>query len=78
MREDPHIQTKKAPIHEATENGQLGILRLFVNHDITSVMAKDGNDLTALNIALRQKVKPCASMCLKYCSGSSLLIPYTS
>lgn len=64
MREDPHIQTKKAPIHEATENGQLGILRLFVNHDITSVMAKDGNDLTALNIALRQKVKPCASFLL--------------
>lgn len=59
-----HIETKKAPIHEATENGQLGVVRLFVNHDITVVMAKDGGDLNALNIALRKKQKPCASFLL--------------
>ncbi|XP_033748019.1 protein ANKUB1-like [Pecten maximus] len=62
--EKSHIETKKAPIHEATENGQLGVVRLFVNHDITVVMAKDGNDLNALNIALRKKQKPCASFLL--------------
>ncbi|VDI62269.1 Hypothetical predicted protein [Mytilus galloprovincialis] len=64
MRKEPHIETKKAPVHEATENNQLGVLRLMVNHDITCVMAKNGNDLAPLNIALRQKVKPCASFLL--------------
>ncbi|XP_052075668.1 uncharacterized protein LOC127713091 [Mytilus californianus] len=64
MRMEPHIETKKAPVHEATENNQLGVLRLMVNHDITCVMAKNGNDLAPLNIALRQKVKPCASFLL--------------
>jgi hypothetical protein len=59
-----HIETKKAPIHEATEQGQLNVLRLIVNHDITSVMARDGNDLCALNIALRRSKKPCASFLL--------------
>ncbi|XP_048751930.1 uncharacterized protein LOC125663665 [Ostrea edulis] len=59
-----HIETKKAPIHEATEQGQLIVLRLIVNHDITSVMARDGNDLCALNIALRRSKKPCASFLL--------------
>ncbi|KAK3084830.1 hypothetical protein FSP39_019824 [Pinctada imbricata] len=56
-----HIETKKCAIHEATEQGQLNCLRLFVNHDITTVMAKDGHELTALNIALRRGKKPCAS-----------------
>lgn len=64
VRMEPHIDTKKAPVHVATESGQLGVLRLIVNHDITSCMAKNGYDLTALNIALRQKVKPCASFLL--------------
>ena len=59
-----HIETKKAPIHEATEQGQLNVLRLIVNHDITSVMARDGHDLCALNIALRRSKKPCASFLL--------------
>ena len=59
-----HIETKKCAIHEATEQGQLNCLRLFVNHDITTVMAKDGHDLAALNIALRRQKKPCASFLL--------------
>lgn len=59
-----HIQTFKCPIHEAVENGQLAIVRLFVNQDITVVMAKDGNSLNALNIALRKKQKACATFLL--------------
>ncbi|XP_071116073.1 uncharacterized protein [Haliotis cracherodii] len=59
-----HIESLKSPVHEATEMGQLGALRMFVNHDITCLMAKDGNGLAPLNIALRKKVKNCASFIL--------------
>ena len=61
---ESHIETYKAPVHQATEMGQLGILRLFVNHDITCLLAKDGNGLAPLNLALRRKIKPCASFLL--------------
>jgi hypothetical protein len=40
------------------------VCRLFVNMDITVITAKDGNDLAPLNIALRKKVKNCASFLL--------------
>ncbi|XP_041348254.1 protein ANKUB1-like [Gigantopelta aegis] len=61
---ESHIETYKAPMHQATEMGQLGILRLFVNHDVTCLLAKDGNGLAAINLALRKKIKPCASFLL--------------
>ncbi|ELU15121.1 hypothetical protein CAPTEDRAFT_53190, partial [Capitella teleta] len=59
-----HIDAKKTPIHEAAESGQIGVLRSFVHHNVCTVMAKDGNDLNPLNIALRKKQKPCASFLL--------------
>lgn len=59
-----HIDCRKCPVHVATENGHLGVLRLFVNNDITCLMAKDGFGLTALNISLRKKKKNCASYIL--------------
>ncbi|XP_055957988.1 uncharacterized protein LOC126824151 [Patella vulgata] len=55
-----HIDSLKAPVHVATEMGNLGVLRLFVNHDITCLMAKDGRGLMPMNIALRQHIKNCA------------------
>ncbi|XP_012940860.1 uncharacterized protein LOC101845019 [Aplysia californica] len=63
-KEDGHIDSLKCPVHEATLNGQLGVLRLFVNHDITCLKAKDGFDLEPLNIALRKQIKNCASFLL--------------
>ncbi|XP_064620330.1 uncharacterized protein LOC135483395 isoform X2 [Lineus longissimus] len=59
-----HIDSLKCPVHEAVESGQLGVLRTFVHHNICTVMAKDGNGLRPLNIALRNRVKPCASFLL--------------
>jgi hypothetical protein len=59
-----HIDSHKCPVHEAVEAGQLGVLRIFVHHNICAVMAKDGNGLRPLNIALRNRVKPCASFLL--------------
>ncbi|XP_076452576.1 uncharacterized protein LOC143288160 [Babylonia areolata] len=59
-----HLESHKAPIHQAVEMGQLGVLRVFVNNDITVVMAKDGEGLAPLNIALRKKIKNCASFLL--------------
>jgi len=38
--------------------------RLFVNTDITVITVKDVYDLAHLNIALRKKVKNCASFLL--------------
>ena len=69
-----HIENKKSPIHEAAECGQLGVLRAFVNHNIASALAKDGNGLTPLNITLRKKRKSCASFLLtkQWCK-----MPYT-
>ncbi|KAL8581202.1 hypothetical protein ACOMHN_038303 [Nucella lapillus] len=55
-----HVEIHKAPVHQVVEMGQLGVLRLFVNNDITVVTAKDGDGLRPLNIALRKKVKNCA------------------
>ncbi len=62
--DDAHIDSLKAPVHEASEMGQLGVLRSFVHHNVCNVLAKDGNQLTPLNIALRKKQKPCASFLL--------------
>ena len=59
-----HIDSKKCPVHEASETGQLGILRSFVHNNICNALAKDGNGLTPLNIALRRRQKPCASFLL--------------
>lgn len=62
--EESHIDTLKAAIHESAETGQLNVLRSFVHHSVTSVLAKDGNGLTALNISLRMKQRHCASFLL--------------
>ena len=59
-----HIDSMKAPVHEATEAGQLGVLRSFVHNNVCNVLAKDGNGLTPLNISLRCRQKPCASFLL--------------
>lgn len=63
-KDQSHIETKRSSVHEAAEFGQLGVLRLFVNTDITCSMARDGHNLTPLNLALRNKQKPCASFLL--------------
>lgn len=63
-KEQSHIETNRSPVHEAAEFGQLGVLRLFVNADITCSMARDGHNLTPLNLALRNKQRPCASFLL--------------
>lgn len=62
--EQSHIETLRSAVHEAAEFGQLGVLRLFVNADITCSMARDGHSLTPLNLALRNKQRPCASFLL--------------
>ena len=59
-----HIDALKTPVHVAAEQGQQGVLRSFVHNSVCSVLAKDGNGLTPLNIALRNKQKPCASFLL--------------
>ncbi|XP_074640258.1 uncharacterized protein LOC141898315 [Tubulanus polymorphus] len=59
-----HVDSFKCPVHEATENGQLGVLRAFVHNNVCTVMTKDGNGLRPLNIALRQKHKHCAQFLL--------------
>ena len=63
-REQSHIETLRTSVHEAAEFGQLGVLRLFVNADITCSMARDGHNLTPLNVSLRKKQRPCASFLL--------------
>ena len=52
-----HVDALKTPIHEASESGQLGVLRTFVNNNISTVLARDGYGLTPLNIALRRRQK---------------------
>ena len=59
-----HIDSLKTPIHESAESGQLGVLRTFVNHNVCTCLARDGNDLTPLNLALRNQQRPCASFLL--------------
>lgn len=63
-KDQSHIETMRSAVHEAAEFGQLGVLRLFVNTDITCSMARDGHNLTPLNLALRNKQRPCASFLL--------------
>ena len=77
--ESLHIDAQKAPVHEAAEAGSLSVLRSFVHNNVCNVLAKDGNDLTPLNLALRKKQKPCASFLLtkqwskiSYCKKDSL------
>ncbi|XP_070571807.1 protein ANKUB1-like [Ptychodera flava] len=55
-----HIDSKKTPIHEAAEHGQLQILRIFVFHNICCVTCKDGNGLTPLSVALRKQQREVA------------------
>ncbi|KAL4223430.1 Ankyrin repeat and ubiquitin domain containing 1 [Mactra antiquata] len=63
-KDQSHIETLRSAIHEAAEFGQLGVLRLFVNQDIACSMAREGRNLTPLNLALRNRQKPCASFLL--------------
>lgn len=63
-KDQSHIETKRAAVHEAAEFGQLGVLRLFVNNEITCSMAREGHNLTPLNLALRNRQKQCASFLL--------------
>ena len=57
-----HPDALRAPIHEASEFGTIPILRLFIHHDITNVLANDGNGLKPLNLALRNHQKVAASL----------------
>lgn len=59
-----HVDSLKTPIHEAAQSGQLGVLRSFVHLDISNVLARDGNGLTPLNVALRSRKQNCASFLL--------------
>ena len=64
QRTTNHIDSLKAPVHEAAEAGSLGVLRSFVHHNVCNVLVRDGNNLTPLNLTLRFKQKPCASFLL--------------
>ncbi|OAF70960.1 Ankyrin repeat and ubiquitin domain-containing 1 [Intoshia linei] len=59
-----HIDYYRTPMHVAAEQGQLGVLRCFVNHNVIFVFARDGNNLTPLNIALRSQQRNTASFLL--------------
>lgn len=59
-----HIESKKTPVHQAAEMGQLGILRTFVTHNVSVMTAKDGNGLKPLNVAIRAKQQACVSYLL--------------
>ena len=59
-----HVDSLKAPVHEASEFGQLAVLRLFIISDVCSVYARDGNNLTPLTISLRKKQRDCAAFLL--------------
>ncbi|XP_059141688.1 uncharacterized protein LOC131929467 isoform X2 [Physella acuta] len=63
-QENGHKDSLKSPVHEATLYGQLGVLRLFVNHDITCLKAKDADGLEPINLALRHNIRNCASFLL--------------
>lgn len=64
QQENGHKDSLKSPVHEATLCGQLGVLRLFVNHDITCLKAKDAGGLEPINLALRHRIRNCASFLL--------------
>ncbi|XP_800431.3 protein ANKUB1 [Strongylocentrotus purpuratus] len=76
-----HVESKKTAVHEASENGQLSILRIFVYNNICCVTCKDGNGLTALNVALRKQKREVALYLLtKQWSNvqySALILPLT-
>nr|XP_054748968.1 protein ANKUB1-like [Lytechinus pictus] len=76
-----HIESKKTAVHEAAEHGQLSILRIFVYNNICCVTCKDGNGLTALNVALRKQKREVALYLLtKQWSNvqySALILPLT-
>ncbi|XP_071502628.1 uncharacterized protein [Diadema antillarum] len=76
-----HIEALKTPVHEAAEHGQLSILRIFVYNNICCVTCKDGNGLTALNVALRKQKREVALYLLtKQWSNvqySALILPLT-
>ncbi len=62
---DPvHPDSLSPPIHIAASRGNLSVLRSFIHHDITTALARDGNNLTPLSVALRSKQKSCASFLL--------------
>lgn len=62
--EHSNIYCLKAPVHEASYQGQYVLLRLFVSHDICCLLAKDGFGQNALAISLHRKMKQCASFLL--------------
>ncbi|GAB1609844.1 protein ANKUB1-like [Argonauta hians] len=62
--EHSNIYCLRAPVHEASYQGQYVLLRMFVSHDICCLLAKDGFGRNALAICLHQKMKQCASFLL--------------
>ena len=60
IHQEAHIDSLSTPIHTAAARGNLNVIRSFVHHDITCVLATDGNNLTPLQIALKAKQKACA------------------
>ena len=64
--EQSHLEIYRSPVHEAAEFGHLQILNNFYdeNKNNTWLMARDGNDLTPLNLALRNHQRACASFLL--------------
>ena len=58
--EETHIDSFTTPIHTAAARGNLNVIRSFVHHDMTCVLATDGNNFTPLQIALKAKQKACA------------------
>ena len=59
-----NVNSQKAPVHEAAQQGQYVLLRLFVSQDISCLLVKDGNGQNPLSISLRRKMKKCASFLL--------------
>lgn len=59
-----NVNSQKAPVHEAAQQGQYVLLRLFVSQDICCLLAKDGSGQNPLSISLRRKMKECASFLL--------------
>ena len=59
-----HPDVRKAPVHEAAEMGQLGVLRMFVHYHVCSLTARDGTRALPLSVALRNKQRSCAMFLL--------------
>lgn len=77
-REVSHVDTYKAPIHEAAYTGHLSVIRLFVNSEITCLLTKDGNGLAPLNISLRTGNRNCSSFLLAKQWGRVYVTKYES